>query len=235
MGTVITRANQAYTAFLHSGEGTGFCGQVGWNLGEAWLLGPAVTLHGGFGGVTILMDLWSPQVVLLGDCVGGILGFDALCQSRAGSGGSRSSSRRGSLVSALHPSSPPGEVLGVHRGLHGVWVFAVSPCRAWSPSPQSSAVALTHWLMGQRGYLYWGRPVLRPQGHRGTTSSPAPRAGEPKGEWLATLCFMERVQFLSAPGWEGAFHGGYPRRILGGTLLELLWDNRAMPGTALPS
>ncbi|XP_009470082.1 PREDICTED: membrane-associated phosphatidylinositol transfer protein 1-like, partial [Nipponia nippon] len=49
VGAVITRANQAYSAFLHSGEGAGFCGQV----------------------------------VLLGDCVGGILGFDALCQSRA--------------------------------------------------------------------------------------------------------------------------------------------------------
>ncbi|NXY59255.1 PITM1 protein, partial [Callaeas wilsoni] len=70
VGTVITRANQAYTAFLHSGEGTGFCGQV----------------------------------VLLGDCMGGILGFDALCQSRAGSGGSRSSSRRGSL--SMEPISP---------------------------------------------------------------------------------------------------------------------------------
>ncbi|XP_064019372.1 membrane-associated phosphatidylinositol transfer protein 1 isoform X1 [Pogoniulus pusillus] len=44
------------------------------------------------------------QVVLLGDCVGGILGFDALCQSRAGSGGSRSSSRRGSL--STEPISP---------------------------------------------------------------------------------------------------------------------------------
>ncbi|NXM68901.1 PITM1 protein, partial [Serilophus lunatus] len=44
------------------------------------------------------------QVVLLGDCVGSILGFDALCQSRAGSGGSRSSSRRGSL--SAEPISP---------------------------------------------------------------------------------------------------------------------------------
>nr|XP_030131252.3 membrane-associated phosphatidylinositol transfer protein 1 isoform X1 [Taeniopygia guttata] len=70
VGTVITRANQTYAAFLHSGEGTGFCGQV----------------------------------VLLGDCVGGILGFDALCQSWAGSGGSRSSSRRGSL--STEPISP---------------------------------------------------------------------------------------------------------------------------------
>ncbi|NWS76700.1 PITM1 protein, partial [Crotophaga sulcirostris] len=70
VGIVTARANQAYSAFLHSGEGTGFCGQV----------------------------------VLLGDCVGGILGFDALCQSRAGSGGSHSSSRRGSL--STEPISP---------------------------------------------------------------------------------------------------------------------------------
>ncbi|NXK57224.1 PITM1 protein, partial [Chauna torquata] len=70
VGTVIARANQAYCAFLHSGEGAGFCGQV----------------------------------VLLGDCVGGILGFDALCQSRVGTGGSRSSSRRGSL--STEPISP---------------------------------------------------------------------------------------------------------------------------------
>ncbi|NXX99901.1 PITM1 protein, partial [Centropus bengalensis] len=70
LGTVIARANQAYSAFLHSSEGGGFCGQV----------------------------------VLLGDCVGSILGFDALCQSRAGTGGSRSSSRRGSL--STEPVSP---------------------------------------------------------------------------------------------------------------------------------
>ncbi|XP_074852189.1 membrane-associated phosphatidylinositol transfer protein 1 isoform X2 [Carettochelys insculpta] len=44
------------------------------------------------------------QVVLIGDCVGGILGFDALCQSRAGAAGSRSSSRRGSLTT--DPISP---------------------------------------------------------------------------------------------------------------------------------
>ncbi|XP_061306908.1 membrane-associated phosphatidylinositol transfer protein 1 isoform X2 [Pezoporus flaviventris] len=44
------------------------------------------------------------QVVLLGDCVGGILGFDALCQTRVGAGGSRGSSRRGSL--SMEPISP---------------------------------------------------------------------------------------------------------------------------------
>ncbi|XP_006035961.1 membrane-associated phosphatidylinositol transfer protein 1 [Alligator sinensis] len=44
------------------------------------------------------------QVVLIGDCVGGILGFDALCQSRAGTTGSRGSSRRGSL--STEPISP---------------------------------------------------------------------------------------------------------------------------------
>ncbi|XP_064922410.1 membrane-associated phosphatidylinositol transfer protein 1 isoform X2 [Columba livia] len=70
VGTVIARTNQAYSTFLHSGEGAGFCGQV----------------------------------VLLGDCVGGILGFDALCRGRGGAGGSRSSSRRGSL--SAEPVSP---------------------------------------------------------------------------------------------------------------------------------
>uniref|UniRef100_A0A8C0G839 DDHD domain-containing protein n=1 Tax=Chelonoidis abingdonii TaxID=106734 RepID=A0A8C0G839_CHEAB len=69
VATTISRANQAHSAFLHSPEGSGFCGQV----------------------------------VLIGDCVGGILGFDALCQSWAGTAGSRSSSRRGSLVSAWAP------------------------------------------------------------------------------------------------------------------------------------
>uniref|UniRef100_A0A663M0L6 Phosphatidylinositol transfer protein membrane associated 1 n=1 Tax=Athene cunicularia TaxID=194338 RepID=A0A663M0L6_ATHCN len=68
VGAVIARANQAYSSFLHSGEGAGFCGQV----------------------------------VLLGDCVGSILGFDALCQSRAGSGGSR----RYSCPLGTEPVSP---------------------------------------------------------------------------------------------------------------------------------
>lgn len=48
MGNVITRANQAYAAFLHSAEGTGFCGQVreagglrkGFALDSGWGLAP---------------------------------------------------------------------------------------------------------------------------------------------------------------------------------------------------
>lgn len=39
VGTVIARANQAYAAFLHSGEGTGFCGQVRWNVEGSLALG----------------------------------------------------------------------------------------------------------------------------------------------------------------------------------------------------
>lgn len=100
VGTVITRANQAYSTFLHSAEGAGFCGQVRGvgNPGEASPWVPAGTRlpPGTFSARTACR----PQVVLLGDCVGGILGFDALCQSRVGAGGSRSSSRRGSLVGA---------------------------------------------------------------------------------------------------------------------------------------
>ncbi|XP_045152690.1 membrane-associated phosphatidylinositol transfer protein 2 isoform X1 [Echinops telfairi] len=42
---------------------------------------------------------FSGQVCLIGDCVGGVLAFDALCQSSQVLGESRSSSRRGSVVS----------------------------------------------------------------------------------------------------------------------------------------
>ncbi|XP_064416989.1 membrane-associated phosphatidylinositol transfer protein 1 [Latimeria chalumnae] len=64
---VIARANQAYTDFVKSKEGTAFRGQV----------------------------------CLIGDCVGGILGFDALCHSGTAAPGSRGSSRRGSMSSEL--------------------------------------------------------------------------------------------------------------------------------------
>ncbi|KAJ7344206.1 hypothetical protein JRQ81_000156 [Phrynocephalus forsythii] len=67
VATVISRTNQAYSNFIHSPDGTGFCGQV----------------------------------LLIGDCVGGILAFDALCHSRAGGPGSRGSSRRGSMNAEL--------------------------------------------------------------------------------------------------------------------------------------
>lgn len=80
------------------------------------------------------MDLWSPQVVLLGDCVGGILGFDALCQSRVGSGGSRSSSRRGSLVSAMHSNTPWGVFGGA---LEATWDLGVCCLSLQSTEPIS--------------------------------------------------------------------------------------------------
>ncbi|XP_076843307.1 membrane-associated phosphatidylinositol transfer protein 2-like isoform X10 [Brachyhypopomus gauderio] len=66
---VISRANQVYSDFLRSLDGTSFSGQV----------------------------------CLIGDCVGGILGFDALCSSSQTVCESQSSSRRGSLVSVQDP------------------------------------------------------------------------------------------------------------------------------------
>ncbi|XP_041756999.1 membrane-associated phosphatidylinositol transfer protein 2 isoform X3 [Coregonus clupeaformis] len=42
---------------------------------------------------------FSGQVCLIGDCVGGILGFDALCNSNQTIGESQNSSRRGSVIS----------------------------------------------------------------------------------------------------------------------------------------
>ncbi|XP_074868873.1 membrane-associated phosphatidylinositol transfer protein 2 isoform X5 [Carettochelys insculpta] len=65
VATVILRANQAYSEFIKSPEGTSFTGQV----------------------------------CLVGDCVGGILGFDALCYSNQTVSESQNSSRRGSVVS----------------------------------------------------------------------------------------------------------------------------------------
>ncbi|XP_069727250.1 membrane-associated phosphatidylinositol transfer protein 2 isoform X3 [Phaenicophaeus curvirostris] len=65
VATVIVRANQAYSEFIRSQEGSSFNGQV----------------------------------CLVGDCVGGILGFDALCCSSQTVSESQNSSRRGSVVS----------------------------------------------------------------------------------------------------------------------------------------
>uniref|UniRef100_A0A8D0DYM1 Phosphatidylinositol transfer protein membrane associated 2 n=1 Tax=Salvator merianae TaxID=96440 RepID=A0A8D0DYM1_SALMN len=65
VATVILRANQVYSEFIRSQEGTSFNGQV----------------------------------CLVGDCVGGILGFDALCYSNRTMPESQNSSRRGSVIS----------------------------------------------------------------------------------------------------------------------------------------
>ncbi|CAD7669984.1 unnamed protein product [Nyctereutes procyonoides] len=52
------------------------------------------------------------QVVLIGDGVGGILGFDALCHSASVGTGSRGSSRRGSMVTFILHNPHPGLVWG---------------------------------------------------------------------------------------------------------------------------
>ncbi|NXD25395.1 PITM2 protein, partial [Spelaeornis formosus] len=79
VATVIVRANQAYSEFIKSQEGTSFNGQV----------------------------------CLVGDCVGGILGFDALCYSNQTVSESQNSSRRGSVVSVQVMLAPaPPQTLG---------------------------------------------------------------------------------------------------------------------------
>ncbi|NXQ33888.1 PITM2 protein, partial [Alaudala cheleensis] len=79
VATVIVRANQAYSEFIKSQEGTSFNGQV----------------------------------CLVGDCVGGILGFDALCYSNQTVSESQNSSRRGSVVSVQVMQAPaPPHTLG---------------------------------------------------------------------------------------------------------------------------
>ncbi|NXV23639.1 PITM1 protein, partial [Cepphus grylle] len=142
VGAVIARANQAYSAFLHSGEGAGFCGQV----------------------------------VLLGDCVGGILGFDALCQSRGCSGGSRSSSRRGSL--STEPISPElcgsrdpladGADGATGSGQASPEPGAQPPCREQGDSHHHSSSFAPGW---------WERDgTIPPHAHR--PRYPSPQASE---------------------------------------------------------
>ncbi|NXI18899.1 PITM2 protein, partial [Irena cyanogastra] len=83
VATVIVRANQAYSEFIKSQEGTSFNGQV----------------------------------CLVGDCVGGILGFDALCYSNQTVSESQNSSRRGSVVSVQVMLAPSGSNLEASRHL----------------------------------------------------------------------------------------------------------------------
>lgn len=120
---MIQRANLAYGDFIKSQEGVTFNGQVSRAVGEgktealqggpAWTSSPAGAGSDG-----------SPQpapckqghhsdprpvplqVCLIGDCVGGILAFDALCYSHQPVSESQSSSRRGSVASVQVPASP---------------------------------------------------------------------------------------------------------------------------------
>ncbi|XP_061622963.1 membrane-associated phosphatidylinositol transfer protein 2-like isoform X5 [Phyllopteryx taeniolatus] len=60
---------------------------------------------------------FSGQVCLIGDCVGGILGFDALCSSNQTVNESQNSSRRGSLVSVQDQDLlSPGTIINCGQG-----------------------------------------------------------------------------------------------------------------------
>lgn len=189
-----------------------------------------MTLRGGFGGHPPC-----GSVVSAGGAAGGLCGWHSGIRcpvpEPGGLWGQLEQQPPWQPGECLH-SNTPGGGLGVHWGLYGVWVFAASPCRARSPSPQSSVVAQTHWLMGWREHRYWARPALSLQGHKGTASSTAPCASEPKGDgWLSCAlwkgCNSHLLQAGKEHFMEAACHGVI--------LLELLWDNGATPGTALPS
>ncbi|XP_038369095.1 membrane-associated phosphatidylinositol transfer protein 3 isoform X22 [Canis lupus familiaris] len=102
VATVIERANQVYTEFLKSPDGIGFSGQPaccppadpGCRTSTCLPSGLPLCLTGTGSSV-------SPgQVCLIGDCVGGLLAFDAICYSAGPSGDSPgSSSRKGSVSS----------------------------------------------------------------------------------------------------------------------------------------
>lgn len=55
------------------------------------------------------------QVCLIGDCVGGILAFDALCYGHQPVSESQSSSRRGSVASVQVPASPGPQSMAPSR------------------------------------------------------------------------------------------------------------------------
>lgn len=79
----------------------------------------------------------SLQVCLIGDCVGGILAFDALCYSSQPVSESQSSSRRGSVASVQVPGI---EAQSLASGLGGQWgmggrvVLSLAWVRAWPGS-----------------------------------------------------------------------------------------------------
>lgn len=115
---MIQRANLAYGDFIKSQEGMTFNGQVSHGVGEGKIEGPAGWAGLDFQpspgqGVMGFSPARGPasragtqasgpipvQVCLIGDCVGGLLAFDALCSSSQPVSESQSSSRRGSVVS----------------------------------------------------------------------------------------------------------------------------------------
>lgn len=124
---MIQRANLAYGDFIKSQEGVTFNGQVSCGVGE----GKTETLQGGLAwssrpGLspasppTSRAGSQAPeplplQVCLIGDCVGGILAFDALCCSNQTVSESQSSSRRGSVASVQVLASPSPPEQGASR------------------------------------------------------------------------------------------------------------------------
>uniref|UniRef100_A0A8K9X753 Phosphatidylinositol transfer protein membrane associated 2 n=1 Tax=Oncorhynchus mykiss TaxID=8022 RepID=A0A8K9X753_ONCMY len=82
---------------------------------------------------------FSGQVCVIGDCVGGILGFDALCSSNVIVSESQNSSRRGSTVSVQVPLSP---LIPSHRDTDrlspGIIINSVSLSSPSSPTLEGS-------------------------------------------------------------------------------------------------
>ncbi|KAJ0057495.1 hypothetical protein NL108_009233, partial [Boleophthalmus pectinirostris] len=91
VATVILRANQVYNDFIKSLEGAPFTGQVSNSNTLKWSCMRTQHLFNN------VFSVW--QVCVIGDCVGGILGFDALCSSSVVVSESQNSSRRGSAIS----------------------------------------------------------------------------------------------------------------------------------------
>lgn len=112
---MIQRANLAYGDFIRSQEGMTFNGQVSrgvrtWKAEDCRAGRPGPPAQPGQGSMAVPSPRPSSgprppplQVCLIGDCVGGILAFDALCCSNQPVSESQSSSRRGSVASVQVP------------------------------------------------------------------------------------------------------------------------------------
>ncbi|TKS80885.1 Membrane-associated phosphatidylinositol transfer protein 3 [Collichthys lucidus] len=100
VATVIARANQVYHSFLQSDDGQGFTGQrcaVALKVGDVKKSPNTSDSE---------LQLRDPKwVCLMGDCVGGVLCFDALCFSNHQRPGSPNSSSRNNSTESLKDNS----------------------------------------------------------------------------------------------------------------------------------
>uniref|UniRef100_A0A3Q1J312 DDHD domain-containing protein n=1 Tax=Anabas testudineus TaxID=64144 RepID=A0A3Q1J312_ANATE len=109
------------------------------------------------------------QVCVIGDCVGGILGFDALCSSSVTVSESQNSSRRGSAISvqvprlvdvrARHHQAPPGLPVQVRSDLHSSVLHGEPGSRRSSNSTMLEGGSLGKFDFEVTDFFVFGSPL----------------------------------------------------------------------------